>query len=280
MPPLCTAGFGIATGNWSFFLGAIFLFSINTVFIASATFIVIRLLNFPYENYTNSKERKRISRLISFVAIGVLIPSFYTFYQLYNKSDFEQKSDVVLSELSQKKGIAIIDVSKDYNKKAVSFYVIGTLLTDSDIAGLKEKMNTLGFSNVDFKVEQDGARVLTIKKLENLEKYFLVTQQQLEQKQNEINQLKIKNIKDSISTFNFDLISNEIRVLNPLIEKVSYVSKIESNYKKSNDTITEFLLLWNNTANKELIIEENTKLQKWLRVKLKNKNVIVKNSAP
>jgi hypothetical protein len=141
-------------------------------------------------------------------------------------------------------------------------------------------MNTLGFSNVDFKVEQDGARVLTIKKLENLEKYFLVTQQQLEQKQNEINQLKIKNIKDSISTFNFDLISNEIRVLNPLIEKVSYVSKIESNYKKSNDTITEFLLLWNNTANKELIIEENTKLQKWLRVKLKNKNVIVKNSAP
>jgi len=57
MPPLCTAGFGIATGRWSFFLGAMYLFVINTVFIALATFIIVRFLHFPLKKYANSSAR-------------------------------------------------------------------------------------------------------------------------------------------------------------------------------------------------------------------------------
>ncbi len=74
MPPLCTAGYGLATGKWDFFGGAMFLFSINTIFIASATFIVVRFLKFPYEMYANSQRRKRISQIISFLAMVILIP--------------------------------------------------------------------------------------------------------------------------------------------------------------------------------------------------------------
>ena len=74
MPPLCTAGYGLATSKWAFFGGAMFLFSINTVFIASSTFVVVRFLKFPYEAYANSQRRKRISQIITIFAIAILIP--------------------------------------------------------------------------------------------------------------------------------------------------------------------------------------------------------------
>ena len=56
MPPLCTAGYGLATANWKFFRGAMYLFTINTIFIALATFLVLKLLRFPMIRYVNSKK--------------------------------------------------------------------------------------------------------------------------------------------------------------------------------------------------------------------------------
>ena len=90
MPPLCTAGFGLATGKWHFFGGAMFLFSINTIFIATATFIIVRFLKFPFEHYLDSKRKKIISNVIYVSAFVILIPSVFFFYKLYKQSDFNQ----------------------------------------------------------------------------------------------------------------------------------------------------------------------------------------------
>ena len=58
MPPLCTAGYGLAEGNFQFFGGAMYLFTINTIFIALATFVVLKILRFPMLKYANSKRRR------------------------------------------------------------------------------------------------------------------------------------------------------------------------------------------------------------------------------
>src|SRR5210317_2285224 len=63
MPPLCTAGYGLAKGKWDYFFGAMYLFTINTIFIALATFLVLKLLRFPMIKYANSKKRKRIGNI-------------------------------------------------------------------------------------------------------------------------------------------------------------------------------------------------------------------------
>ena len=119
MPPLCTAGYGLATGKWAFFGGAIFLFSINTVFIASSTFIVVRFLKFPYEAYANSKRRKTISQVITVFAIAILVPSIYMFYNLYKKSDFTQKVTNLIEKVKAEKGILILDVDVHYATKKI-----------------------------------------------------------------------------------------------------------------------------------------------------------------
>ena len=71
MPPLCTAGYGLAIGEIDYFLGAMYLFTINAIFIALATFIVLKLLGFTMIRYVNSKKRKRIAQIASVVALLV-----------------------------------------------------------------------------------------------------------------------------------------------------------------------------------------------------------------
>ncbi len=80
MPPLCTAGYGLAIGNFSYFFGAMYLFIINTIFIALATFLVLKLLSFPMLKYVNSAKRKRIAQLASVLAISSYDSSCFYFY--------------------------------------------------------------------------------------------------------------------------------------------------------------------------------------------------------
>ncbi|TXE15875.1 DUF389 domain-containing protein [Psychroserpens burtonensis] len=89
MPPLCTAGYGLAKGNWAYFGQAMYLFTINTIFIALATFLVLKILRFPMLKYANSAKRKRIARLASLVAIVVMIPAGFTFVDVLKESRFE-----------------------------------------------------------------------------------------------------------------------------------------------------------------------------------------------
>jgi uncharacterized hydrophobic protein (TIGR00271 family) len=80
MPPLCTAGFGLATGNWSFLLGAFYLYLLNAVFIALATFVVVRLLQFPHHEEATEAARRKERRLVTTVAVVATLPSVYFLY--------------------------------------------------------------------------------------------------------------------------------------------------------------------------------------------------------
>jgi uncharacterized hydrophobic protein (TIGR00271 family) len=89
MPPLCTAGYGLSQGNWDYFIGAMYLFAINTIFIALATFIVLKVLRFPVLNYANSRRRKNVARIAGILAFAVMLPAGWTFYNVLKESQYE-----------------------------------------------------------------------------------------------------------------------------------------------------------------------------------------------
>lgn len=91
MPPLCTAGFGIATGNWSFFLGAIYLYCINCVFIGIATFLIIKYLKYPPKEQVDSKQQKQVRNIITALILVMLLPSAYLAYSLYKEQELKKK---------------------------------------------------------------------------------------------------------------------------------------------------------------------------------------------
>ena len=90
MPPLCTAGYGLANGNWSFFSGASFLFLINCVFIIIATYVMVKYFHFPQAEFANDVIRKRTRTLISCIIIIVLVPSILSAISVVGDNNFER----------------------------------------------------------------------------------------------------------------------------------------------------------------------------------------------
>ena len=91
MPPLCTAGYGLAKGNFSYFFGAMYLFTINTIFIALATFLVLKLLRFPMHKYANAAKRKRYSTIATIVGLAVMIPAIFTFINVFKENQVKNQ---------------------------------------------------------------------------------------------------------------------------------------------------------------------------------------------
>ena len=128
MPPLCTVGYGLATGKASFAVGAMYLFMINTLYIVLATYLIIKLLGFPMINYANSKRRKATSRLITLFAILMIIPASYTFFGVLNESNFNTSAKEFLKyELEGLKNkdflqrTAVITYNSNENKEKYSW---------------------------------------------------------------------------------------------------------------------------------------------------------------
>jgi len=98
MPPLCTAGYGLANGNWPFFFGASYLFALNSIFIAISTVMIVRFLHFPFVKFIDPAARRRVrARIAVFVAI-VLLPSAWVLYGVVKESLFRNRAASFINE--------------------------------------------------------------------------------------------------------------------------------------------------------------------------------------
>ena len=92
MPPLCTAGFYLAEKDLTLALKALYLFTINSMYIILASYLVLKFLRFPLINYANSTRRSYINRLVGIVSLVILVPSIITFNRVLNKSKFDSQA--------------------------------------------------------------------------------------------------------------------------------------------------------------------------------------------
>lgn len=123
MPPLCTVGFGLASGNFEYSAGAMYLFLINTLYIILATYLVIKFLGFPMINYANSRKRSRIAKVIAFFSVLMIIPALVKFKEVLDKSNFNSSAKEFLNsefqDLANKDFLvdnAIINYNSDSEK--------------------------------------------------------------------------------------------------------------------------------------------------------------------
>ena len=253
MPPLCTAGYGLATGKWAFFGGAMFLFCINTIFIATATFLIVRFLKFPFEHYLDSKRKKIISNVIYISAFVILIPSIFFFYKLYRQSDFNQTISNFIQDQKETKGVLVFDIDKDYSKKEISFAIIGNKINPNDLTELQTSLSKKGYENVKIKIVKNYQENENSKKLNEDEKILLTSQ-------------KIANNQYPIASI-FEDISKEIHAIDTDILEVSYGRILKSNFAGI-DTIPTFYIQWNEETKE--VEAKNERVQNWLRVKTEN----------
>jgi uncharacterized hydrophobic protein (TIGR00271 family) len=285
IPPLCTAGYGIAVGSMDYFLGAMYLFIINTIFIALATFIVVKFLKFPMINYVDSIRRRRISRFATLAAIVVMIPAVWTFVNVVKESNFKNDAmsfvnfelDILPNSKYIKKNILI-----QYNKDIPSVIELTTLgndqISDEIEFVLSTKMkNYSSLDNTELIINQSLFREINnleyMEELRSRDSLDLLSQtQKINFLENKIQQL----LKLEQNYIEFPGLVNEVSINYSEIQNFSYSNVLKSDFK-SIDTISVFYVKWNDSLINELdIANKSVQLEKWLKYKLNLDSILIK----
>ena len=98
MPPLCTIGYGIATLQVKYAVGALYLFFINGVFIALATFLMVKYLRFPLVKVSDKSKQKKVSRTILAFTLVLIVPSILSAIMVIHENRFNQNARLFISE--------------------------------------------------------------------------------------------------------------------------------------------------------------------------------------
>lgn len=296
MPPLCTVGYGLAVA-WTDFpkgiryaSGAFYLFMINTIFIAIATFIALKILRFPMIKYANSKKRKRISQVASLLAVVAMIPAIWTFIDVLKESNFNREVQLYLNEelegLPQYEYIKKNVVYKYSNKKegsVIQFNTYGlSYIPEETIDLLKARLEDYpALKNTHFVINQSRSNFDNVKYMEQLRSRdsldLLSQSQKIKFLENRVSQLQYLEKK----TIPFEDVMKEVHINYEHLDMFSYSPVITSDFKKI-DTVPVFSVRWKKESKlkDKDIAKEQKKLERWLKLKLKLDTLLVKQVAP
>lgn len=171
MPPLCTAGFGLATGNLYYFFGAFYLFFINSVFISLATYLVVRVLKYPKKVFLDKDHEKRVTRYVGIIVIFTIVPSLFLSYRLVKTTYFNQQVlNYVNTELAfPNTQILSKTITNTSDKKEFKVVLIGDNVSDSTIESARNRLPNYGLKDVSLVVQQGFSEQETdINKLKSL----------------------------------------------------------------------------------------------------------------
>ena len=271
MPPLCTAGFGLATGNISYFLGAFYLYSINCFFIGIATFLIIKYLKYTPKNTGNEALNKRLRVVITTLVILIVTPSLYLAYSLLEEKKFHENVAHYITAEFENSGYTIIYKKIRYNKnpKSIELAFLDKKFSDEELKTLQSNLKNFKLLNTELIVRQKESEI-DKEILSEINK----NKSSLSSKDVMINQLKeeLAQYKYNDPTF-----AKEIQVLFPNIERF-YFGKLTDFSEKDNTSLTTVMLYTpkkETIKGKEVAKEVDTqKLQQWLAEKFGDKKVI------
>lgn len=268
MPPLCTAGYGLATAKFNFFFGAFYLFTINTVFIAISSVIVSQVLRFPIRTLVDETQKQKVNRIITGVILVTIIPSIYFGYGLVEKEQFTENANNFIRNISIFEGNYLLKHEISAGSKNINLVYGGGSLTEAHQKAIVEKAKDFslekanisfqqGFSFADFRTELN--EVENLKAEINRLSLMLKTNEQKRDSMAKVNE------------FGKQLLS-ELKPLYPQILSTSYsetmVFSKDSVIKRDNIT-----LVLVSSKNRSLNNTDKTKITDWLRARLTDKKV-------
>ncbi|MGE0113522.1 MAG: DUF389 domain-containing protein [Steroidobacteraceae bacterium] len=160
MPPLCTAGYGLATRSWGYFLGAFYLFTINCVFIAAASAFVTRAFHLQRKKFVDTPTEKRMAFYMWLAMIVTILPSLYLAYRLVGEEVFKTRAEQFVHEQLEFRKTHVSGVAIDSKKKQIEVTLIGDVLPESALADISTRLARNGLSGARLDVYQaDDNRV-------------------------------------------------------------------------------------------------------------------------
>nr|WP_232325378.1 TIGR00341 family protein [Pedobacter panaciterrae] len=262
MPPLCTAGFGLASGNFYYFLGAIYLYFINSVFICISTYLIVRFLRFGKKHFEDQATEKRVSRYIMIIVTVAVLPSIYLAYGIVDKSIFESNAQKFISEQFQFKNTQVVNRSFKYNRSngnEIDLLLIGYELSKSRIDSIRENLGAYKLKNTTLNIRQGLNAKQEID-------FSQIKASILEDVFKKDSTTKISNPQVSLLDRQLPEIRSELKVLYP--EMIDYTAAnvvVDRLDKHEKDTLTMVVAGFS----KPIKPADRVKLGQWLKSRLK-----------
>lgn len=293
MPPLCTAGYGLAIGNFSYFFGAMYLFIINTIFIALATFLVLKLLSFPMLKYVNSAKRKRIAQLASVLAIVVMIPAVFTFITVYKESQMNtQIALFIKNEINSNPSYQLIESTPDLpaKKLQLNFFNEMTegernslsikLVTDPRYTALKEfHIAVKGSDTKSFELITTAYKDKR-QELKESKNIIAGLQNQIEQLNTTIstlnNRIEQGAIDDNNKVIAFSRIAKEAKIRYTSLAQIGFAKILSSKDFIKIDTIPVATISWDTSVSDSLIKLKEIEFRAWLQAEMQLDTLLIR----
>lgn len=276
MPPLCTAGYGIATGNLSFFLGAFYLYFINSIFIAIATYLMVKYQRFSLHSFVDAYTERRVRRYITLVVILTIGPSIFMGYQIVTKTFYEQnalnfiKSEFTFSETQ------IVSHSINSKERKIELLLLGEKLNDDMLAIIKDKMAIYGLTETELKIRQDVDSSDPIDynaiKTGVLEDLYKNTEQTLRQRDRIIDSLQMELERVKPQVWPIKSMTDELSIVVSPVEELSIYPSIyyKANESKYDTAITAYLKMKRRPNS-----SQTKKITSWLKARMQNDSIRV-----
>ena len=280
MPPLCTAGYGIATGQWAFFLGAFYLFSINSVFITFSTVLIVKFLRYRPKQYVDARTEYRVRIWVGLLVIATMIPSIFIAYKVVQKSFFERNARTFLEEEMNSQKTQIISQQLIYKPDTSQIVItcIGQTVDSAQIMKMTQRMPRYGLPNTQLIVRQDYNQVNSdmLAKLNTdlrtgiLEDLYTKNEELMQNKDARITIKKKEVVRYRTMNTQSGDISKEIKVQYPALTEFSLsMSPIHNLQTAKIDTTYVAYAKFK----KRPTWRETKQMEDWLKVRMKSKTL-------
>ncbi|GAB3923177.1 DUF389 domain-containing protein [Larkinella terrae] len=276
MPPLCTAGYGIATANPYYFAGAFYLFLINGICISLATFLIVRFLGYHQKQYPTPEIERRIRQTIWLSVLIVVIPSTYLGYQIVRKTIFEESARRFVANECNFQYRQVINYSAHFNRKhsSVELTLVGEPFPKDSITFLRAKMPAYGLGDASLVVKQGSFKdtEIDVDALKNslTDQVIKYSQSSIARKDHTIDSLRrYIDLTQSTHVPVADL-RNELKTLMPDVQTFTASRSLVINTNKATpDTV----MLVYATFSRRHTKSERQRIEKWLQSRTKSKRI-------
>lgn len=268
MPPLCTAGYGLGTGQFQFFFGAFFLYCINCVFICLATYSIIKYLKYPPKQQVDELHRKQIRYGITALIVVMVLPSIYFAYVLYQKQQYLQGVNDFINHEFVENGNTVVYRKTDMTTepRTLELAFLSRRFTQPEIERLNAKLSNYKVTHTRLIIKQDS--------IDNIQMLRSSILNEIENKENtlDINAARIKLLENEIekNTFDNEQLFREANAIFPQLLSFSLANHVFSD--KDSVQVVPVLLY---SAPSDLSRADANRLKEWLKHRLKTDSLII-----
>ena len=274
MPPVCTAGFGIATGQWQFAGGALYLYAINCVFISLATVVGIRALRLGRHGFANQKTEKRVKATLLALALITSVPSGYLALDLVRQEVFRAKAQEFVDREFTFDKSQLVDTKIDPDKRIIDLSILGEPISPEALHHIEAKLATANLEGTKVVLHQAGENRIDLTALKSslLSDLLRESQDTVKRRDTQVQNLKAELAARDAILGQANGISKELRQLYPEVTRVLLADGVSVTSEESKEKVVYITITTRIAMSKEI----HQRTEDWLKVRL-NLNSIVLN---